>query len=64
MIHLRMYGGWKKREGTYLMSGLPRLTNFLVVFLVGQRPIPMIGAHMESVETFISMIGGQLYVWI
>jgi hypothetical protein len=47
-----------RRKVLYLMSRLPRFTNFSVVLLVGQQLIPTLGALVPSVGTFISMTGG------
>jgi hypothetical protein len=44
----------ERREGLYLVSGLPRSTNFSTLLLIGQRPVPMLGAFVASVEIFIS----------
>jgi hypothetical protein len=52
-----MYEGWTKR-GAHQVSGLPRLTLFSAVLLLGQRLEPMLGALVASVRTFISLTGG------
>jgi hypothetical protein len=47
-----------RKNVLYQVSGLPRLTCFSTMLLLGQRLEPMLGALVTSVETFISMIGG------
>jgi hypothetical protein len=47
-----------RKEVLYQVSGLPRLTHFSTVLLLGQRLEPMLGALVASVGTFISLTGG------
>jgi hypothetical protein len=47
-----------RREVLYQVSGLPKLTRFLTMLLLGQRSEPMLDALVASVRTFISLIGG------
>jgi hypothetical protein len=46
-----------RKEVLYEVSGLPRLTRFSTMLLLGQRLEPMLGALVESVGTFISLTG-------
>jgi hypothetical protein len=48
----------ERKEVLYQVSGLPRLTHFSTVLLLGQRLEPMLGALVPSVGTFISLTGG------
>ena len=47
-----------RKEVLYQVSGLPRLTRFSTVLLLGQRLEPMLGALVASVGTLISLTGG------
>jgi hypothetical protein len=46
----------ERKEVLYQVSGLPRLTRFSTMLLLGQRLEPMLGALVASVGTFISLI--------
>jgi hypothetical protein len=48
-----------RREGLYQVSGLPRLTLFSTVLLLGQRQKPTLGALVASVGIFISLTEGR-----
>jgi hypothetical protein len=47
-----------RKEVLYQVSGLPRLTHFSTVLLLGQRLEPILGALVASVGTFISLTWG------
>jgi hypothetical protein len=49
-----------RKEVLYQVSGLPRLTRFLTMLLLGWRLESMLGALVESVGTFISLTGTML----
>jgi hypothetical protein len=46
----------ERKEVLYQVSGLPRLTRFSTMLLLGQRLEPMLDALVASVGTFISLI--------
>jgi hypothetical protein len=47
-----------RREGLYQVSGLPRLTLFSILLLLGRRTEPTLDALVASVETFVLLTRG------